>query len=234
MASPWEFGDKFMVDFELQRKNMVESQVRPSDITDRRIMRALQALPREAFAADDTRAIAYMDQDLPVGPAGSGMRRRAILSPRVLARLLQTLEIEPGDRVLEIGTATGYGAAAMAHMAKTVVALECDAALAAHARSLLAGQSITNVDVVLGPLAAGWPAEAPYAAILVAGAVPEIPPALLDQLQDGGRLAAVQSVGGAGRVMQWRRFGSRYPSRQIGDAGARALPGFDQPRGFSF
>ena len=221
-----------MADFDLQRKNMVESQVRPSDITDRRIMRALQALPREAFAAEDTRSIAYMDQDLPVGPAGA--RRRALLSPRVLARLLQTLEIEPGDRVLEIGCATGYGAAAMAQMAKSVVALECDETLAAQARTILAAQRVSNVAVVTGPLANGWAAEAPYAAILFAGAVPVIPAALLDQLQDGGRMAVVQVTGGVGRVMQWRRFGSRYASRHIGEAGARPLPGFEQERGFVF
>ena len=89
-----------MADFELQRKNMVESQVRPSDITDRRIMRAMLALPREVFAADDTRALAYMDQQLPVGPRPTGAGRRALLSPRVFARLLQLAEIEDGDRVL--------------------------------------------------------------------------------------------------------------------------------------
>ena len=223
-----------MADFDLQRKNMVESQVRPSDITDRRIMRALQALPREAFAPDDTRSIAYMDQDLPVGLAGTGARRRALLSPRVLARLLQTLEIGPGDRVLEIGTATGYGAAAMAQMAKSVVALECDEDLAAQARTILATQGLANVAVVTGPLAAGWAAEAPYAAILFAGAVPVIPAALFDQLQDGGRMAVVQVTGGVGRVMLWRRFGSRYASRHIAEAGARPLPGFEQERGFVF
>ena len=83
-----------MADFELQRKNMVESQIRPSDVTDRRIMRAMQALPREAFAADDTRDLAYMDQDLPVGPRGRGAGRRALLAPRVLARTAATT----GDR----------------------------------------------------------------------------------------------------------------------------------------
>ena len=223
-----------MADFELQRVNMVESQIRPSDITDRRIMRAMLALPREAFAAADTRALAYMDQHLPVGPRGSGPGRRALLSPRVLARLLQLAEIEAGDRVLELGTASGYGAAVMARMAKTVVALDADAGLAAIARGNMAELAIGNVEVVTGPLATGWRAEAPYAAILVAGMVPEIGAGLLDQLQDGGRLAAVVGTGGIGQVMQWRRIGSTYAARRVAEAGAPGLPGFERVPGFAF
>lgn len=223
-----------MTDFELQRKNMVESQVRPSDITDRRIMRAMQALPREVFASKEARALAYMDQDLPVGPGMAGGPRRALLAPRTLGRLLQLLELEDGDRVLEVGTASGYGAAVLSRMAKTIVALEADEALAAGARDNLALLSIGNVTVVTGPLAAGWRAEAPYGAILVAGALPEVPGTLLDQLQDGGRLAAVISAGGIGRIMQWRRIGSSYASRRVCEANACALPGFEVSRGFTF
>ncbi len=227
-----------MADFELQRKNMVESQVRPSDITDRRIMRAMQALPRERFAGDASRVLAYMDQDLPVSPAQAGARpgaqQRALLAPRVLARLLQLLEIEAGDRVLEIGSATGYGAAVMSQMAKRVIALESDEGLAASARANVAALSIDNVTIVSGPFSAGWAAEAPYAAILLAGAVPEIPAALLDQLQDGGRLAAVIASGGIGQIMQYRRFGASYASRRVTEAGARALPGFERTPGFVF
>lgn len=223
-----------MADFEMQRKNMVESQVRPSDITDRRIMRAMQALPREAFAAPDTEAIAYMDQDLPIGPRGQGRHRRALISPRLLARLLQLLEIGESDRVLELGCGTGYGSAVMARMAKSVVALECDAQLAAGARACLGKLQIGNVSVVEGPLSAGWTAEAPFAAILVSGAVPEVPASVLDQLQEGGRLAGVIGAGGIGQVMQWRRLGSTYASRRVAEAGAPALPGFERVPTFTF
>lgn len=223
-----------MADFELQRKNMVESQIRPSDITDRRIMRAMLALPREAFAAEDTRALAYMDQQLPVGPRSMGPGRRALLSPRVLARLLQLAEIEGSDRVLEIGTATGYGAAIMARMARAVVALDCDEALAAGARKTMTDLKIENVSVVSGPHAGGWKAEAPYTAIVLGGAVPEINASLLDQLEDGGRLAAVVGTGGVGQVMQWRRIGSTFASRRVAEAGAPALPGFERVAGFAF
>ncbi len=223
-----------MADFELQRKNMVESQVRPSDITDRRIMRAMLALPREVFAADDTRGLAYMDQHLPVGARSAGASRRGLLSPRVLARLLQLAEIEAGDRVLEIGTGTGYGAAIMSRMARTVVALDADESFASNARKIMNELAIDNVGVVSGPHAAGWKAEAPYAAIVIGGAVPEVPAGLLDQLQDGGRLAAVISSGGIGQVMQWRRIGSTYASRRVAEAGAPVLPGFERVPGFAF
>lgn len=223
-----------MTDFELQRKNMVESQVRPSDITDRRIMRAMLSIPREDFAAPDTRPIAYMDQDLPIGPASAGSKRRTLVAPRVLARLLQLLEIGEEDRVLEIGSGTGYGAAVMSRMAKVVVALEWDETLAGVARSRLATLSMSNVSVVSGPLAAGWAAEAPYAAILVSGARPDVPRAVLDQLQDGGRLAAIVPSGGVGQVQQWRRFGSSYASRRVSEASAAILPGFEKAPGFVF
>ena len=204
-----------MVGFELQRKNMVESQVRPSDITDRRIIRAMLDVPREAFAPADMRATSYMDQDLPVTAAtgpGAGGRRRFLVAPRILAKLIQHLDLNDRASVLEVGTATGYGAAILAHIARSVTAVESDAELARLAMETLGAVDAPNatgeINIVTGPLAAGCPAEGPYDAILVAGAVPEVPAALLDQLKDGGRLTAVVAGGGVGRLMQWRRLGS--------------------------
>lgn len=222
-----------MVSFDEQRKNMVESQVRPSDITDRRILRAMMAVPREAFAAPDTRATCYMDQDLPVGPAPAqtGRPRRALPAPLVLARLIQHLELGEADRVLEVGTGTGYGAAILARIAGSVIALEADAELARQAQSNLAQSNLAgagNVKVVAGPLGAGAPDDAPFHAILIGGWLPEIPAALLDQLRDGGRLTAVVGDGRTSRLMQWRRLGGTYDARAIGDAAAPPLPGFER------
>ena len=223
-----------MIGFEMQRKNMVESQVRPSDVTDRRVIAAMLDIPREAFAAPDTRALAYMDQDLPVGAVARGRNRRGLVATRTLARMMQHLEVEPGDRVLEIGTATGYGAAVLARIATSVVALESDAALAAQAQSVLTELAAANVTVVTGPLDAGWPGEAPYASILISGAVTEMPAGVLDQLQDGGRLVAIRLQNGLGRLTQWRRIGTRFADRVIGEASGRVLPGFERVSGFVF
>jgi protein-L-isoaspartate(D-aspartate) O-methyltransferase len=224
-----------MVSFELQRKNMVESQVRPSDITDRRVIRAMLDVPREAFAPQAVRDTAYMDQDLAVTPA-TAKPRRVLLAPRLFARMAQQLEL--GDRcaVLEIGTATGYGAAVLSRVARSIVALECDAELARFAATALTAPADTasNIKVVTGPLAAGWPAEGPYDAILVSGTVTGIPPALLDQLKDGGRLVAVVADAGINRLTQWKRLGSTFDDRTIGEAAAPMLPGFEREPAFEF
>lgn len=219
-----------MVSFEEQRRNMVESQVRPGDVTDRRILRAMLAIPREAFAAADTQATAYMDRDLPVGPASRAPAepRRALPSAHVLARLIQHMEIGDGDRVMEVGSATGYGAAVLARIAGEVVALESDAGLARQAQSVLASLAVGNVKVIAGPLRDGAPDDAPFHAIMLGGALPEVPAALLDQLQDGGRLTAVISDGRMSRLMQWRRLGGTYDARSIMDAAAPPLPGFER------
>lgn len=222
-----------MADTSLQRLNMVESQVRPSDVTDRRIIRAMSDVPRERFLPGAMRAIAYMDGPVPVSADGA-MQQRFLLAPRVLARLVQLMEIAPTDAILDIGCATGYSTALLARLGQTVVALEQDAALAERAKAALAEFGITNATVVQGPLTAGVPAEGPYDAILVNGAVHDITPALLDQLKDGGRLVAVRIEGSVGRATVWRRIGARFDSRAAHDAAAAVLPGFERKPGFVF
>lgn len=222
-----------MVSFDLQRKNMVESQVRPSDVTDRRIIRAMLAVPREVFAPVEARTTAYMDSDLPVARR-SGRAARFLLSPRLLAKLVQAMDCGDADRVLEIGTATGYGAAVLSHLAARVVALECDPTLADEARLALAATHCTNTAVVTGPLQQGVTAESPYDAILVSGAVSAIPAGLLDQLKDGGRLVTVVMDGSVGRAMRWRRHGGTFDPWPLFDAEAALLPGFEPKPAFVF
>ena len=222
-----------MTDFAAQRKSMVDSQVRPSDVTDRRIPRAMLEVPRELFVPDALRPIAYMDENLRVGDGEGGGGGRYLLAPRVFAKLLQHLEIGDGDAVLDIGGATGYSAAILARLSPRVVELESDPVLAERAYALLA-EAAATVRHFTGPLAEGVAGEGPYDAILVNGAIPDAPRALLDQLKDGGRLAAIRLERGVGRAMLWRRYGTRFDQRALFDAGAPPLPGFERRAEFVF
>jgi protein-L-isoaspartate(D-aspartate) O-methyltransferase len=222
------------VDYATQRKNMVESQVRPSDVTDRRIIRAMLELPREVFVPERFRALAYMDGPVPLTPAGHTGARRALLSARVLAKLVQAAEISSTAAVLDIGAGTGYSSALLAQLAGRVVALESDGTLAAAARDALRQVGAEAVTVVEGPLPQGCPDEGPYDAILIEGAVEVVSPELLDQLKDGGRLVAIVGGGLSGRATVWRRDGTTYGRTTIFDAAADVLPGFEEARAFAF
>jgi len=218
-----------MTDFATQRTNMVDSQVRPSDVTDRRILRAMLALPREIFVPEQVKATAYMDEHLALGHGG-----RYMLAPRTFAKLVQLLAIGEDDAVLDVGCATGYSTAVLATLARSVVGLEENAALAQRAQTALADLGRTNAVINTGPLTHGAPGEGPFDAILVNGCVADVPDALLDQLKDGGRLAAVRADGRVGQATVWRRHGTSFDARPAFDAGAPLLPGFEKQPGFVF
>lgn len=219
-----------MVDTALQRTNMVESQVRPSDVTDRRIIRAMLAVPREQFLPDALKPVAYMDGDLAlpgISPA------RAVLAPRTFARLVQLADLGEAAAVLLVGACAGYSGAVLARMGARVVALESDAALADATVRNLAATGVAGVDIVKGDLTAGAADQGPFDAIIVEGAVEDIPAGLLDQLKDGGRLVAIQTNGATGRAVAWQRLGANF-DRVIGfDAAATPLPGFRKPHVFA-
>ena len=187
-----------MIDHATQRLNMVESQVRPSDVTDRRITRAMREIPRENFVPGPLKSIAYADEHLKVADTGS--TQRYILAPRLLAKLVQLLEIEPDGLVLDIGPATGYSTALLARLAQTVVSLEEDARLAERAQEALSALGVDNAVIIAGVMRNGASDEGPYDGILINGAVAEVPAALLDQLKDGGRCVAVSVENGVGRA----------------------------------
>ena len=216
-----------MADTTTQRINMVDSQVRPSDVTDRRIPRAMLDVPREVFVPAAQRSLAYRDDPVKVSEGPNGGRH--LMAPRVLSKMLQHLEVAEGDSVLDIGCATGYAAAVLSRLAKAVTALEVDAALAQRAVSNLATVGASNVTVETGSLLEGWPAGAPYDAILLEGSIAHLPLNLLDQLKDGGRLVTVIFERGIGKVALWRRYGMQFDHRTLFDAGVAPLPGFDRP-----
>jgi protein-L-isoaspartate(D-aspartate) O-methyltransferase len=215
-----------MTDFATARRMMVDGQVRTADVTDLRILAAMQEVPRERFVPQASAALAYLDLDLPVG-AG-----RCLIKPMVLGKLLQEADIKATDRVLDVGCATGYAAAILARLAANVVALEQDAALAQAAKSALSG--MPNVTVMTGPLADGWRQGAPYDVILLEGTTEVTPKALCGQLSDGGRLLCIQGRAPATKATLYVRSGADTGARPIFDAAAPVLPGFVKPPAFAF
>lgn len=225
-----------MTDFETARINMVESQIRPSGITDYRITAAMREVPREAFVPRARQALAYFDEDLPLTTGGEEGPARYLMEPMTFARLLQLAEIDGDDLVLDIGCGLGYSTAVIARLGQSVVALESDAALAEKASELLVAHEVMNAAVVTGPLRDGYKAESPYDVIVVNGAVPEVPAGLFEQLAQGGRLVAVvEPAGTVGKTTLFTRRGTAISSRPVYDANVFPLPGFEaeQP-GFVF
>lgn len=217
------------MDYAAARLNMVESQIRPNRVTDSRVIAAFAELPRENFVPKPLRGIAYVDDDIAIA------KGRYLMEPMILARLVQAAQISPEDVVLEVGTGTGYGAAVMSRLAGTVVALESDPALVKAATTTLAALGIDNVAVVEGPLAAGYPRQAPYSVIVFGGGVAHVPPAISEQLAEGGRLVGVVGATGLnGRAVFGRRAGGVLSTRTLFDASTPLLPGFEREPGFVF
>jgi protein-L-isoaspartate(D-aspartate) O-methyltransferase len=216
-----------MTDFATARRHMVDGQVRTADVTDLRIISAMMDIPREQFVPPASAGLAYLDLDLPVG---DGARR--LLKPMVFAKLIHAADIASSDRILDVGCATGYGAAVLARLAGQVTALEQDAGLAHAARTGLAAQS--NVSVVSGPLTAGWPQSGPYDVIVLEGATEVVPQAYLSQLKEGGRLVCVLGSAPAAKAMLYCRSGDDLGGRPIFDATAAILPGFVKAPAFAF
>lgn len=223
-----------MLDYNLARENMIESQVRPNGITSRPLIDAMAAIPREQFVPANLKPLAYMDEDVAL-PVGEGGARRYLIEPMAYARLVQTARVEPSDIVLDIATGPGYSAAVLGHLAQTVVAIESDPALVAQANENLLRLEVSNVAVIEAPLKDGHAAEAPYNAIIINGRVEQVPQALLSQLADGGRLVAVVGTTEMARARVYTRSGDQFAERDVFDASIPKLPEFDcPPAGFQF
>ena len=210
---------------------MVDGQVRVNDVTDAALISAMLQVPREKFVPQERATLAYIDEDLCVLEASGVTPARYLMEPMVLARMLQALEITPDATVLDVGGATGYSAAVLSRIAGRVVALEEDATLSASAKKLLREP---NIEVVSAKASAGWPAGAPYDAILIGGAVEEIPSSLTAQLKDGGRLAAVIRKDSAAKAILYVKTGDHISSRRLFDAAIPPLPGFETAKAFVF
>jgi protein-L-isoaspartate(D-aspartate) O-methyltransferase len=216
--------------FEHMRRAMVASQLRTTGVSDPRVVAAMGAVPRERFVPDARVPIAYADVQVPLEDG------RALNSPMALGRLLTELHPRESERALVVAAATGYSAAVMARLAKEVVALEEHPALVTRARAALNANTVAdgNVELVEGPLAQGHAPGAPYDLILIDGAVEFVPQALIDQLRDGGRLAAAVLERGVSRISIGRKAGEGFGMAAVADVAATILPGFVKPRTFTF
>ena len=221
-----------MSGFATARQNMVDGQVRTNDVTDTRILEAMLALPRELFVPESRRALAYLDLDLDVSE--SGVAKRYMLKPQVIAKLLQAAEIAATDKVLLVGSATGYAAALVARLAAKVTATESDAALVAKGTKILGQLGFTNVAMEAGAPMEGAPADAPYDVIVLNGATEVAPERLFEQLAEGGRLVGIFAASKPARATIVTKSHGDLGDRTLFDAAAPVLPGMERAPSFVF
>ena len=179
-------------------------------VTDPRVLDAMAAVPREEFVPVDHRGAAYDDVPLPIG------HDQTISQPLVVALMTQALELQPGDRVLEVGTGSGYQAAVLRQIADHVDTVERIPALADQAAALLRELGVDRVDVHTGDGSLGWPDGAPYDAVVVTAGGPEVPAPLVEQLADGGRLVAPVGPRHSQELVRLRRDGDRTECEDLG------------------
>jgi len=213
------------MDFERARHNMIESQIRPGGVLDLRLIAAMSDIPREIFVPEEKRALAYIDEDLAIGPDSAG-RMRWLLEPLVFARMLQLAEIDPDDCVLDIAPSTGYSSAVLSRLAQSVIAVEEDDALREQATANLEALDCVNAVMMPGVHEKGFTREAPYDVIVLNGRIEERPDALLHQLRDLGRLVCVYGPPHAARIRLYTRRGKAISFADYHDCSVPPVPGF--------
>ncbi len=213
---------------EQARFNMIEQQIRPWDVLDAGVLALLGVVRREDFVPAAHRGLAFMDTEVPL-PEGQQM-----LPPRVEARLLQELRVQRHERVLEVGTGSGFMAALLGHRAQQVFTMEVRPALAAQATDRLRRSGAANVTVLEADGSQGCPAEAPFDAILLSGSVAKVPEVLLDQLKPGGRLVAIEGDPPVMVAVRYTRGADGFKREPLFDTIAPRLSGFAETPRFHF
>ncbi|WP_282091152.1 protein-L-isoaspartate O-methyltransferase family protein [Epibacterium ulvae] len=216
-----------MTDFAERRRMMVDTQVRPSDVTKYPIIESMLSVPREAFVGESQIEAAYADQNVPLAEG------RVLLEARTLAKTLDALDITNEELVLDVGCGLGYSSAVVARMAQMVIGVEEDQDLAKEAQAQLSEVGVDNAIVHEGPLAAGAAEHGLYDVILVQGGVETLPSALVDQLKEGGRIAVLFMTGALGEVKIGYKANGALSWRFSFNATAPVLPGFTAEREFS-
>jgi protein-L-isoaspartate(D-aspartate) O-methyltransferase len=216
------------MNIEQARFNMIEQQIRPWDVLDAGVLALLGSVRREDFVPAAYRSIAFTDTEVPL-PEG-----QAMLAPKIEARLLQDLHVQRHERVLEVGTGSGFMAALLGHRAQQVFTMEVRPALAQAAAEKLRRSGAANVTVLEGDGSQGCPAEGPFDAILLSGSVAQVPPALFDQLKPGGRLVAIEGDEPVMRAVRYTREDGGMRRQELFDTVAPRLFNFPEPSKFHF
>ena len=217
-----------MSDYATRRTTMVDTQIRPADVTKFPIIEAMLSIRREMYVLDDQREAAYADALLNLGGG------RHILQPRTFGKMLDSLDIQGDELVLDVGCGIGYSSAVLGYFAEAVVGIEEDEDLATEAEAVLASEGVLNVAVLYGKLAEGAGQHAPFDVIMLQGSVEEIPDILLAQLNDGGRIAAIFNQRGQGAVRVGYKTNGNLSWRFAFNAFAPILPGFEKHTDFTF
>ncbi|MCJ7871500.1 protein-L-isoaspartate O-methyltransferase [Marinovum sp. 2_MG-2023] len=216
-----------MPDYALRRTFMVDTQVRPSDVTKFPIIDAMLSVPREVYVPREKREAAYVGENIEFAPG------RVILEPRTLAKMLDGLAISGGELVLDIGAGYGYSAAVIARMAEAVIAVEDDGDRVAEAQGALTEQGADGVIMHEAPLNEGAPEHGPYDVIVIEGGIADVPPAIADQLKEGGRIAALFMDGALGTVRIGYKQHGVITWRFSFNASAPVLPGYEKTTEFA-
>lgn len=215
-----------MTDYQTRRKTMVDTQIRPSDVTKFPIIEAFLSVPREKFVPDGKREAAYIGENFKIGQS------RVILEPRTLAKLLDALDIRNDELVLDIGPGLGYSSAVISPMAEVVIAVEDDSSMANEAEEILTEVGADNVVIQIGKLEDGAPEHGPYDVIILQGGVEKIPSSILNQLKNGGRVGAIFIEEGLGTAKIGFKLNDKINWRYSFNAAAPVLPGFFKQKDF--
>jgi len=216
-----------VADYQTRRTMMVDTQVRPSDVTKFPIIDALMSVPREDYVPEHQREAAYIGETIDIGGG------RCVLEPRTFAKMLDAANVQPTDIVLDLGCGYGYSTAVLADMAEFVVAVENSAEQAEEAQSILSHHAVDNAAVFEGPLQDGAAKNGPYDLIILQGAVETLPQALADQVKEGGRVVAIFAEGALGEVRVGRKIDGALNWRMAFNATAPILEGFAKEAAFS-
>ena len=223
------------MNIEQARFNMIEQQIRPWDVLDAGVLELLAVVKREDFVPVAHKALAFMDTEIPLGDAAGVAKGQVMLAPRVEARLLQELKVARHEKVLEVGTGSGFMAALLGHRAQRVISMELDAALAEQAAANLKRAGVLNVTVLNQDGAKGLASEAPFDVIALSGSVEAVPEELLQQLKVGGRLAVVIGDEPVMRAQVFTRVSEKdFSTRILFDTVAPRLQGFAHRNAFAF